>query len=373
MNILHVETGRHLYGGGLQVLYLMRGLKERGHHNLLACPINSAIAGFAEQDAHSVYELPMGGDLDFFCTFRLGRIIREAQPQIVHVHSRRGADLWGGIAACSHGAKAVVSRRVDNPEPKWLARFKYRMFDRVIAISNGIRKVLLTEGVPFEKIVCVPDGVDTERYQPVGDRNWFRREFGLLPDEKAIAVVAQLIERKGHRYMIEAAQDIIAHYENVRILFFGQGPLHAELARLCQRTGLAERVEFPGFRDDLERIFPCLDMIVHPATMEGMGVSLLQAAVCGVPIVASRVGGIPEIVEHGTNGWLVPAGDSRAIAEAVLDLLKNPERANHFRKAGITIARERFCIDRMVQGNLQVYLDLLYDGSVDGSSAMTAL
>lgn len=359
MNILHIEAGRHLYGGALQVLYLMRGLKKMGHRNLLACPVNSAIAGAAAQVAEVVYELPMAGDLDFFCTSRFGRIIREAQPQIVHIHSRRGADLWGGIAACSHGTRAVVSRRVDNPEPRWLANFKYRMFARIIAISHGVQRVLLAEGVPPGKIVCVPDGVDTERYQPLGDKEWFRQEFDLLPDEKVIAVVAQLIERKGHRYFIEAAQSTLAQYANVRILFFGQGPLREKLMELCRRAKLDNEVRFVGFRDDLERIFPCLDMLVHPATMEGLGLSLLQAAACGVPIVASRAGGIPEIVEHGTNGWLVPVGDSRAIADAVRDLLKNPERAERFGKEGTRIARERFSLDGMVKGNLQVYQDLL--------------
>ena len=118
-------------------------------------------------------------------------------------------------------------------------------------------------------------------------------------------------------------------------------------------------MHFAGYRTDLERILPCLDLVVHPATMEGLGVSLLQAAAAGVPIVATRVGGIPEIVHDGVNGYLVEVGNTQAMIEAVLRLLRNPFEAKRLGRAGRDLVRSHFSLEAMVAGNLRVYRRML--------------
>ena len=360
MRILHVETGKHLYGGALQVLYLMQGLKARSCQNTLVCAVASEI-GKAAGEAAAVYEVPMAGELDPGFVLRLGRIIRIEQPDIVHVHSRRGADLWGGIAARLTKTRVVVTRRVDNPEPPRLARAKYRLYDRVVTISEGIRQVLLTEGVVADKVVCVPSAVDISRYENVCEKAWFCREFGIQPCDKVIGLIAQFIARKGHRYLIEAAPGILAHFPETRFLFLGQGHLQKKLQEVSRRTNIADQLRFAGFRTDLERILPCLDLVVHPATMEGLGVCLLQAAASGLPIVATRVGGIPEIVHDGVSGYLVAPGDARALTDAVLSLLQDPGKANRFGQAGREIVRLHFSIEAMVAGNQRVYRQVLLE------------
>lgn len=359
MHILHLEFGRNLYGGALQVLYLMQGLKKRGCRNTLLCTEHSAIAEAAADAAAEICRFPLAGELDPLLPFHLGRSIRAVQPDILHVHSRRGADLWGGIAASMWRIKAVVSRRVDNPEPAWLARLKYQRYARVIAISEGIRRVLLAEGVPAAKTVCVPSAVDHRFYQGSCNKTWFRRQFGLNNNERTIGVIAQLIQRKGHRYLIAAAPSIVRGFPNIRFIFFGRGPLQSELERLCREAKISDKVCFAGFRSDLEQLLPCLDLVVHPATLEGLGVSLLQAAASGLPIVASRVGGLPEIVRHGRNGYLVPAANPVAIAEAVSALLKDPLLAQRFGQAGREMVRSNFSLEAMVAGNLAVYQAVL--------------
>ena len=122
---------------------------------------------------------------------------------------------------------------------------------------------------------------------------------------------------------------------------------------------MSDRVALAGFRDDLQRILPCLDLVVHPALMEGMGVSLLQASCAGVPIVASRVGGIPEAVHEGVTGVLVSPNDASALAEAIIDLLKAPERRKAMGRSGRQWVETYFSEDRMVEGNLSVYQHLL--------------
>lgn len=354
MKVLHVETGMHLYGGALQVRYLLEGLQARGIDNLLLSPSGSDIAGAAATSA-KVFAVPMRGELDATFAWRMLQIIRQEKPDILHIHSRRGADLWGSLVARLSGQLAILTRRVDNPEPGWLARWKYRPFRKIVTISEGIRTVLLAAGLPAEKVQCIHSAVDTEAWQQPGDRVWFNREFHLPDDARPVGVVAQLIERKGHRYLIDAIPCILESVPESYFLFLGQGPFREQLASLCCDKGVEQRIVFAGFRDDLPRIMPNLDLVVHPALMEGLGVSLLQASTAGVPIVAARAGGIPEAVQDGVNGLLVPPGDSSALASAVIRLLVDRELALRCKHSGRELMARSFSIAAMVDGNLRNY------------------
>lgn len=356
--VLHVEAGRHLYGGALQAVYLMRGLAAEGIENILVCPTGAAIA-HASRDVARVLETKMSGDWDLALASRLASIMREQRPDLVHLHSRRGADVWGGVAARRADVPAVLSRRVDNPEAPWWARRKYRLYDRVITISGGIREVLLSEGVDAQRVTCVPSCVDIEKYRPGGDRAWLCAQFDLTTDAPLVAMIAQFIPRKGHRYLLEAIPAVLKAAPGARFLLFGQGPLEAELRADAAQASWADHVIFGGFRDDLHRILPCVDVVAHPADMEGLGVSLLQAAACGVPVVASRAGGIPEAVRDGESGILIAPGNAGALAQALGVLLQDRMRARALGEAGRALVEREFSVAAMVAGNLRVYREVL--------------
>jgi glycosyltransferase involved in cell wall biosynthesis len=275
------------------------------------------------------------------------------------LHSRIGADVMGGIAARRRGLPVVHTRRVDNPEPRWLVAWKYRLHDRVIAISEGIARVLRAEGLPAHKLRVVRSAVAAERYAVPRDPYRCRSELGLADDMPAIGVIAQLIERKGHRVLLDALPSVLAAHPRLRVLFFGKGPLAGVLQEQIDARGLAASVGLVGFRGDLAGLLPCLDIVVHPALMEGLGVSLLQAAAAGVPIVASAVGGIPEAVHDGVNGRLVPPNDPGRLAAALDELLGDPSLRRRLGEAGRRLVRETFSIEAMVSGNLAVYQELL--------------
>ena len=358
MKVLHIESGRHLYGGAKQVLYIMEGLAQRGVENLLACPPGAHIAQPARASAQ-VFELPMKGDLDFGLVGQLRRLIAAEQPDLVHIHSRRGADLWGGLAARRAGVPCVLSRRVDNPEPRWLVKLKYRLYDHVITISQGIRQVLLAEGLAPGKVSCVRSAVDPKPYLIDYDPAGFKAALGLAPDALLVGTVAQLIPRKGHRHLLAALPAVLAKHPRLQVLIFGRGPLEAELRQAISDQGLSGQVRLLGFRDDLPAVLGCLDLLVHPADMEGLGVSLLQASAARVPIIATRAGGMPEAVRDGQNGLLIAPGDVAGLAAAMNRLLDDAALRQTMGQAGRQLVLDEFSIDAMCEGNLAVYRRLL--------------
>lgn len=358
MKVLHVESGRHLYGGAKQVLYIMEGLAQHGVENLLACPPGAHIAAPARASA-LVFELPMKGDLDFGLVGRLRRLIAAERPDLVHIHSRRGADLWGGLAARLAGVPCVLSRRVDNPEARWVVNLKYRLYDHVITISEGIRQVLLAEGLAADKVSCVRSAVDAAPYLTAYDQAGFQAALGIAPDALLVGTVAQLIPRKGHRHLLAALPQVLARHPKLQLLIFGRGPLEAELKQAISDQGLAGHVRLMGFRDDLPALLGCLDLLVHPADMEGLGVSLLQASAALVPIIATKAGGMPEAVHDGLNGRLIEPGDVAGLAVAMNELLDDTQLRERMGQAGRRLILDEFSIDAMCEGNLAVYRKVL--------------
>lgn len=358
MKVLHVESGRHLYGGAKQVLHIMEGLKRHGVGNLLACPTGAHIAALARPHGE-VFEMKMKGDADIGLALRLRRLIESESPDIVHIHSRRGADLWGGVAAMLGRVPAVLSRRVDNPEPRWLVSTKYSMYEHVIAISDGIRNVLIEEGLSPAQVSCVRSAVDPRPYLVDYDKAAFRASLGLPANAQIIGMVAQLIKRKGHRHLLQALDAVLARHPAAQVLIYGRGPLEAELRQVIAERGLQGNVRLMGFVDNLPTLIGCFDLLVHPADLEGLGVSLLQAAAAGVPIVACRAGGIPEAVRHGLNGLLTTPGDVAGLAEAINCLLDAESLRTRMGAAGRSLMLREFSVDAMCEGNLAVYRKLL--------------
>lgn len=370
LKVLHVEGGKNLYGGARQVLYLLEGLHARGVENVLVAPEDSAIlAAAAESGVAGIRPDPMGGDLDVGFVWRLRRIIEEEKPDVVHLHSRRGADLLGGLAGkWSRGDRPVVilSRRVDNPESPWLVGAKYRLYDRVVTISEAIRRVLLDQGVPEARVTCVhsavepPDAPDPEQLRE--DCRQLRAELGIPdPGVPLVGMMAQFIERKGHRLILDAWQAVQAENPGARLLLFGKGSLEEEIRGEAEARGFGSTVHFMGFREDLARLRPCLALVVHPATAEGLGVAVLEAAAAGLPVVGGRAGGIPEAIDHEVTGFLVDPREADSLAGAVNALLGAPGRASRMGEAAREKIRREFSVDQMVEGNLAVYREVLRD------------
>ncbi|MDP0501988.1 MAG: glycosyltransferase [Verrucomicrobiota bacterium JB022] len=361
MRILHVETGKHLYGGALQVAYLIRGLQRLGVENMLLSDARSPLSAEVVVAGARVDGAAWSGEVDARMYGRLRQVIRDWQPDLVHVHSRRGADLWGPLAARSAGVPHIITRRVDNPEPRWLVKLRYGKAAAVVGISERITQVLREEGVPPPKLRTIRSGVDVYQYRPQREpaRECLQRLFRLPADGLYVGMIAQFIRRKGHHRLLAIARDLIREFPNVYFILFGQGPEFETVQSEIERLELQRHIILPGFRGDLPALVPGLDLVVHPADLEGLGVSLLQASACAVPVVAGKAGGIPEIIHDDVNGYLLDPDDLPIWHRTLQRLLADAELRQRLGQQGRDLAVSEFSIETTVERNHALYREVL--------------
>ena len=360
MKIVHVETGRHFYGGAQQVMWLIDGLAARGVENLLVCTPDSAIGKSARDAAIPVEDLSCSGDLDLRFAWRLNKLVRREKPDIVHCHSRRGADFIGGRAVSLTGVPAILSRRVDHAEAKLLARLRYRPFSKVIAISEHVAAVLKDGGLNPRRLETIRSAVAADAINAGPDCAAFRQEFEIDDDDFVIAMIAQFIPRKGHRYLFDVIPKLRDSYPNIRVLLFGSGPGEAGLRALASKLNLHGTVQFAGFRDNLDDYLACIDLLVHPAVQEGLGVAMLKVAAAGVPVIAFDTAGSREAVVHGKTGVLVPPQDVVALQKAIAVLIEDTGMRLEFGQAGRHRMKNEFSANIMVERHIELYESVMH-------------
>jgi glycosyltransferase involved in cell wall biosynthesis len=360
MKILHVETGRHLYGGPQQVIYLVGGLIERGHDCILVCPPDSGIDRAARLAGIPVRNLFCAGDLDLPFAYRLVQYLQQSRPDIVHCHSRRGADVLGGLAASFADIPAVVSRRVDNAEMRLVAALRYRPFSKIVAISDTVARVLREHDIDESRIEVIRSAVDTDRFAEVPDCREVREAFDVSAGELVIAAAGQLIPRKGHRFLLQAAAELKKTHAPFRLIIFGEGYLNNQLRAQAASLGLGDIVQFAGFRDDLDDFMGCIDIFVHPALAEGLGVIALKAAAAAVPVVGFAAGGLVEAVVHEKTGILVAPEDVAGLRDAIAELIDDDERRQALGAAGRERMQKEFSIATMIDRHIEMYESVLH-------------
>lgn len=358
---LHIELGRHRLGGTMQVYYLTRGLHQRGGETLLVTPQDSPLHQLASAAEVPVAPIKYRGDIDITALWKLVRIVRRFKPDIVHIHSRRGADTFGALAARLAGnAKVIIARRVDDPIlQSWANRLRYGpLCDRVIAVSQGIVRALVKGGVPRTKIAQVYSAIEANKYQVEAAQTEVREALGLSADGHVLAVIAQLIPRKGHRFLFDALPRILERFPHTQVLLLGEGASEQTLREQCAQIGIGNNVIFAGYRDDIGYVLNAVDVLVHPATMEGFANVAMQAAAATIPVVTTDVGGMAESVLNEVTGLVVTPESPAAIAEAVSKLLADADLRARYGAAGKARVESTFTVDAMIAGSVAVYREL---------------
>lgn len=348
MKILHIDTEKTWRGGEQQVLYLLKGLREKGHDSTLICQPGSALAERAKAEDVFVEELSMRGGVDPFAFFSIAGIMKQGFD-IVHMHTSNAHTLGYGASFFSKGPILVASRRVSFPIKGLLGKLKYSGIDKVIAVSEEIRQGLIVSGLDESKVVAVHSSIDLSRFD----------ERKSEPDAPTVGIFAHLARHKGHSYFFEAAAAVLDSMPGVTFMVVGEGDEREALEEQVRRLGIASRIKFHGFsRDVPDLLKECTITVLSSISGEGSPGVIKESMAAAVPVVTTDVGGSAEVVENGVSGIVVPAQDSKSLAEAMVCLLKDPGLRDSMSAEGVKRAAG-FSTHVMVDRTESIYKELL--------------
>jgi glycosyltransferase involved in cell wall biosynthesis len=354
--ILHVDTARGWRGGQNQVLLTALGMAARGHEVALACRAGGALEARAREAGVAVRPIAFRGDLWPPAVASLAAVLRRDKPRLLQLHDPHAVSAGLLARRLAGSVPVVATRRVDFPLRSALSRAKYRACERVVAVSRAIAAVLERARVPAERLRLVHEGVRDRAPEPGGRA--LLAELGIPESSPVVGNVAALTGHKDHATFLRAAAHVVKARPDVRFVVAGEGERLQALLALRQELGLAGHVVFAGFRRDLDRLLPAVDVFCLSSSLEGLGTSLLDAMAFARPVVATAAGGIPDAVVDGETGRLVPVGDPDALAQGLLDLLGDPGRRAALGAAGRRRFLAEFTDARMVEATLAVCTEI---------------
>jgi glycosyltransferase involved in cell wall biosynthesis len=353
MRIVHQVLSGDVAGGQLVALRLARAARDAGHDVCFTSPTDGPFIEVVRGEGFIAEVIGIGGALDARAALRLARTYRAMRVDIVHTHAHFSVNTVSRIAGRLAGARVLAHMHIENvfrADPSRLVQIAVdnataRLCFAIVAVSESTRLTLLRQGYPASRLSTVWNGIEMhDPVQPVS-----------LADGPTILEVARLAEVKGQRLLIATLPALDAVAVLVGRDLEHNGSYEAELRADADRLDVSDRVVFAGYREDVPALLAGCDVFCLPSSAEGLPLVVLEAMAAGKPVVATAVGGVPELVIHGETGLLVPAGDLDALRRALADLLADPERARRLGKAGRERVRESFTAAAASDRILKIY------------------
>ena len=357
-------------------VFLAHGLSLESRMSIMEKEAVSLDMSLAEAKGVSLFALPslvrrLSFKNDLLAFISIYRLIKRIKPHIVHTHTSK-AGVLGRLAACLAGVPIIIHTPHGHVFHSYYGPIMTKIFvftekilsfitDKITALTNREREEHLEEGIAsIEKYVIIHSGVMLDRLMNMSvDIEAGKKEYGIPQDCNVIGVIGRLVPIKGHKYLVSAAKKIVKEFSNTVFVFVGDGYLNASLERQAESIGVRKNIIFTGWRKDAAEILNLFDILVFPSLNEGMGKVLVEGMALGKPIVASSVGGIIDLVRNGENGILVPPGDSDALGNAILQLIKNRNLAEELGKNGKAKVYPEFDVSVMVKEIDDLYESLL--------------
>ncbi len=353
-----------LGGAEKHVISLASGLRERGYATGIACIFQEGRLAEEVRREQIPFEcLGIQGRWGAKTLFEIGRWIRSRPIDILHTYLF-GFHFFAGFPARFSGVPLILSSRREVPQwqkkrHRWIENLGNFFVDRVICCSEAVRQwTLEKENMPAEKVLTIYNGVNIHQFSLPAGAPEIRREFGIPTDAPLVGTVANFSGEKGYPYLAEAAGEVLKENRNARFLFVGTGPLEKSIKEQVRKIPGQERIIFTGARSDVADLIDAMDVFVLSSVIEGFPNVLLEALALSKPLVATEVGGVPELIHSGEDGVLVPSRDGHALARAILSLLQNPEKARALGLQGREEIRKKFTRERMIDEYEALYLSL---------------
>ena len=361
MSLFQIDAGKEWRGGQRQSLFLAKELKRRGLPFFFIVQPESPLHQKACEAELPVLPFKMRNEFDLPAILRLAWAMKRKKCLLVHFHDAHSAAVGSVAASLAKVPFRIITRRVDFPLKKnYFSRRKYmKNVDVIIAISEGVKKVLVEGGVNPVNVEVISSGIDFSSFEEdssaLTSKDYLHREFSFAVDDYLVGIVAHLADHKGHQYLIQATKILKQQAPKIKTIIVGEGPLSMELDRQAKELDVEDIIFFLGFRKDIPKILSSLDLFVLSSHLEGMGSSILDAMASRLPVVATKVGGIPEVVINGETGLLVPPRNPSALARAILMLYSDKTLASRLGQKGYELVHRKFSAEAMADKVVRLY------------------
>lgn len=365
ITVLYLITELDIGGAQMALLRMLKGLDRARFSPAVACLYNGdkAVAREIRALGIPVFDARMRHKRDMPALWRLYGEIRSVRPVILHAHLFH-ANLPGRILGRLAGVPIIIctehSMALESRLRYRLNRWTIRLVDRVIAVSANVRDFCVSGiGLPAEKVTLIYNGIELPAVPGVS-RQAARAMLGLSPGDTVLGMVSRLDPAKG----VDIAIRALPALENVTLTIIGDGPERAKLEALAEELRVAGRIRWAGYRPDVYSLLPAFDVFVQSSRFEGLPTTVMEAMAAGLPVVATDVGGTPEVVEDGTTGLLVPPADPATLAQAITCLLEDADLRLAMGRAGYERAVKMFSVEQMVHQTEALYDELLRERAI---------
>lgn len=347
-------------GGAERVISNLSASLDPARYRAILCLFRPGwIQEHTENRGVRTYVIPTQGMFDWRWVLRVKRLLKDEHVDLIHAHEF-DANVQGTFVAALSGVPLVATVHGKNYFwEKLRRRLAYQWVSRnatMVAVSENLKQFIVEKvGVDSGHVKVVYNGVDLLPHCGPADIDQCRKELDLPTGDQIVGVVGNLYPVKGHQYLIAAIPAVLAKCPNTTFIFAGRGQLEGELKEQAHQLGVAQKVRFLGLRQDIPRILAVLHAFVLPSLSEGLSMAILEAMVAGKPVIATDVGGNPELVEDSETGYLVPSQNSQALADRLISLLMNRDRALQFGKVGQLRAQGQFSLRTMVREYQAIY------------------
>lgn len=369
VKVLHIIGGGEFGGAEQHLLSLVKYMDKDGFALQAACLFAEPLAPLIREEGFPVHVFPMKSKFDLSPIGSLASLIKTEGFHIVHTHGVR-ANLIGRLAAGRAGIRHVVTTVhsvLAFDYNRWLDRWINRICEnttrgrteRFITVCQMLEDQLVSEGIPKDKIVTIHNGLEIDKYNPETPGAQVRQEFGIADDDILIGIIARLHPVKGHTYLFEAMSKAVKHFPKLKLLVVGTGPDRAKLEKTVKYLGIGGSVIFTGFRKDIPNILAAMDILVLSSLSEGLSLTVIEGMAMKKPVLATEVGGTPEIITSGVDGYLVPPADAAALERGIAWLAADRSRALEVGAAARKTVEAGFTARLMAEKTGQLYRDIL--------------
>lgn len=362
MRVLHLSSERTWRGGEQQIAYLIKESTIHGIENHVATKRGSAFSAYCRENNLDFIELGFKNELDIFTASEIKKYCKEQKIDLLHIHSSHSHAMAVWSSVLGNKIPFILSRKVDFPIKKnWLSKWKFnhKSITGIICVSDAIRNILNNDLRNKSLCSVVHDGISLDRFHFKKGLHVLRKEYSIPDDVKIVANISALAPHKHHFTFIDTAEKVLKENLNFRFFIVGEGKLKEELESYVSEKKLTDYITLTGFRNDIPDIITDLDLFLMTSETEGLGSTLLDAAVNRIPIVSTDAGGIPEFVEHGYNGLLAGIYDSKALAKHVLTLSTDSILQDTFTQNGYQKILKGFTKEVMTKKTIEIYEQIL--------------